>query len=592
MTLSSVIPALRRYLYAPMHNTNTKGYAAITAVIFMLLISLTIISAFTFFTLQEVKTNHAYVKSIDSHYISESGIEDAAYRIIAQKLIGASQMLGVGSGTTTVTVTTSGNTRVVESSGLRDNFQRNLQTTVETTPVGVGFYYGVQVGDGGLTMGNNAQVNGNIYSNGSIVGSNGATITGDAIVAGGIDSNPEVQWTAHTIDQHFASTNASRDIAQSFTMTADGVIPQLSVLIGKVGNPSGDITVHITIDNGGKPNTSDIANATIKNGVVGSTPSWITVAFAAPPTVTNGTTYWIVLDYGSDSLTNHWIWRKDASNAYPNNVGKYANNWTSGGTTWVDTNGDLAFQVWIGGTITKIEGVTIGNAMSGTGRANLFVNDTIHGSACPNAYCIVENPARENLPISDGIIQDWKNAASCLTCAIINGDYILTNSATASLGPAKITGKLIVDNGAVLTVTGTIWVVGDIVASNNNTIIKLGPGYGATSGVILTDNKIAVSNNVVFQGSGQAGSYVMLLSAKDSTAEEIILVDNNSIGVIYYAGKGRIKFSNNGAAKEAVAYGITLDNNATITYESGLANAQFSSGPSGGFIIKKWQEVP
>ena len=45
------------------------------------------------------------------------------------------------------------------------------------------------------------------------------------------------------------------------------------------------------------------------------------------------------------------------------------------------------------------------------------------------------------------------------------------------------------------------------------------------------------------------------------------------------------------AAKEATAYGITMDNNATITYESGLADMTFSSGPGGGYDISAWKEI-
>ncbi|KKT91018.1 MAG: hypothetical protein UW93_C0014G0001, partial [Parcubacteria group bacterium GW2011_GWC1_45_13] len=44
-------------------------------------------------------------------------------------------------------------------------------------------------------------------------------------------------------------------------------------------------------------------------------------------------------------------------------------------------------------------------------------------------------------------------------------------------------------------------------------------------------------------------------------------------------------------AKEATAYGIILNNEAIITYESGLANVNFYSGPSGGWNIESWAEV-
>ncbi len=583
-----------------MHHTSQQGYAAIMTTILTLAISLTIISAFTFFALQEANTNRAYVHSIDAHVIAESGIEDAMYRILTGKQIGASQLLGVGSGTTTITVTTSGNTRTIRSEGIENSFQNNMQAIIDINNQTVNFYYGIQVGDGGLIMNNNSQVNGNIYSNGSIIGDNGATITGDATVAGGIDTDPAAQWPVNDSDFSFANIPATRDTAQSFTASETGLLPKISVLIAKVGSPS-DLAVHITGDNGGKPKNTALASATIKASSVGTSASWIDVAFTTQPFVTNTTKYWIVLDYGSSGV-NHWIWRKDSSDSYPNNTGKNTDNWSSGGASWVNVGGDLAAKIWIGGTNTKIEDVTIGDATSGTGRANMFVNDTIHGSACPNSYCIVENPPREELPISDGVIQDWKDEAAL--GGTVAGDYNVSNDVT--LGPKKITGNLnMTSNNKILTISGTLYVQGNIDISNGSSI-RCSASYGLNSCVVMADGWIHLSNNGAFQGSGTAGSYLMLLSdleckGTNPTAPNgkpcghhngAIDLHNNADGAIFYAGKGLIHLHNNVAAVELTAYKIELDNNAVVTYESGLASAQFSSGPSGGYVVRQWHEVP
>ncbi|MBI2640726.1 MAG: hypothetical protein HYW91_02485, partial [Candidatus Sungbacteria bacterium] len=79
-----------------------EGYAALTLTIITVMASLTIIGGFTFFAFQEVNTNRAFTKSIESHYISEGGIEDAVYRIAAGKQIGSSETLTVGSGVATI----------------------------------------------------------------------------------------------------------------------------------------------------------------------------------------------------------------------------------------------------------------------------------------------------------------------------------------------------------------------------------------------------------------------------------------------------------------------------------------------------------
>ena len=563
-----------------------QGQAALTAVIFFLVAAAAIGIGFTTFAFEETATARRQLRAKQSYFLAEAGAEDVAYRLHTSKQTTSPELLTINGETVSTAITSSGGVTEIISSGNYTNNIRKVKMSLVPGSTGANFYYGVQVGAGGLEMGNNAVVNGNVYSNGSITGNNGATIMGDVIVAGGLPASPSLEWTTHNTDQFFATASSNRDIAQSFTAPASSALNQVSVYLGKVGNPTSNITVRITNDDTGEPDTSALSSATLSYASVGVTPSWINVTFASPATLTNGTKYWIVLDYGSNSATDHWNWRKDSTDTYANNTGRYTSNWSAGGSSWTNVGGDLAFRVWTGGTVTSIGDIDIGNSTSGTGRANQFIGTTIHGSNCPNAYCIIDNPSPEALPISDGVIQDWKNAAEA--GGITAGDVAI--SGTQTIGPRKITGKLTVTNGSTLTVNGTLWVMGDIVFDNNS-IIRLSSSYGMQSGVVISDSKIDVKNGAAVSGSGNPSSFIMLLDAKDSIGEETITVDNNSTGVIYYAGKSWIKFSNLAAAKEATAYGTRLDNNATITYDSGLANAQFASGPSGGWDITTWREV-
>ncbi|OGF62772.1 hypothetical protein A2662_00200 [Candidatus Giovannonibacteria bacterium RIFCSPHIGHO2_01_FULL_45_33] len=564
-----------------------SGQAALIAVIFMMAIMLSAIFGVILLSLKEARVAGNNYKSRNSFFAAEAGIDDAIYRLLRGKNLSSSYAVSLNGATADINVTNvSNNTRRIISSGDASGANRALSAEIVTGTDNVNFFYGVQVGDGGLLMGNNAVVNGNIYSNGNIEGDNGAVVTGDVVVAGGISGNPSVEATTTDSNFSFATVAGNRDAAQSFTANATDRLNKISVYLGKAGSPSGNITLKIAADNGGKPATGNLASATIANSSVGATPSWIDVSFSSPPNLTNGAKYWIVLDYGSSSAVNYWNWKKDSADGYADNTGRYTSDCCSGNPVWTNAGGDLNFRTWIGGVNTKIDGLTIGTSTAGTAHANLFVNTTVRGLVCPNQYCFIENPPREELPISDGVILDWKAAAAA--GGTTAGDVII--SGTQTIGPRKITGKLTVSNGATLIVGGTIWVVGDIVFDNLS-IIKLAPEYDSFSGVILSDSKIDVKNNSVFSGSGEVGSHMMVLAAKDSIDEEIINVDNNSEGVIYYAGKGRIKFSNNGVAKEATSYGLILDNNATITYESGLANVNFSSGPAGGWDIIEWKEI-
>ncbi len=572
------------------HKTESKkceGYIALAMTLLVMTISLTIIGGFTFFAIQEVQTNTAFTKSVESRYIAEGGIEDMIYRVVSGKQYSASETLDVGNGTTTLTVSTSGTQKTIRSEGKRNNFQQNLETKVTITTDSVNFYYGIQVGDGGLDMAHNeGEIIGNVYSNGNVTGF--GSVTGDVVVAGGISATSSYSWEMSDADQSFATTTGSRDIAQSFIATSTGALNRVSVYMNKVNNPANDLTLHIAGDNGGKPATASLASATITKGSVGGTASWINVSFESPANLTNGNTYWIVLDYGMNSGTDYWVWRKDTSDAYAGNTGRYADNWSSGSAVWKNTNADLDFKIWIGGVTTKIDGITIGNSTTGTGHANSFIDATIHGSACPNEYCIVESPARHEFAVSDGVVQDWKNDAACSGCTVITGNYHVSGS--QSLGPAKITGDLTFQNGAILTIMGTLWVQGKIDFANN-CHVNLAAGYDALSGVVISDGEVNVANNCTFSGSGAAGSYILLVSDKNTPSNQVMDVSNNSNGVIYFAPHGRIHLSNNATVKEVTGYGIDMDK-ATVIYESGLADLQFSSGPAGGYSVDTWQQVP
>ncbi len=580
----------------PRRGRGWSGQAALMAVIFMLAIMLTAIFGVVALSLKEARVAGENTKSRNSFFTEESGIDDALYRLMRGKNISNSYSISLNGNTADIEITVvSPSERRIDSTGNASGSVRKSTVSLITGSDNVNFYYGLQIGDGGLDMSNNAQINGNVYSNGSITASGGSIITGDATVAGGIFSTPSVEWASQNSDFFFATASANRDVAQSFTANASDKLNKVSVFLGKVGSPSGNITLKIANDNGGKPNTGNIASAAIPNSSVGATPSWVSVSFSSPPNLTSGAKYWIVLDYGSNSTVNYWNWRMDSTDGYADNTGKYTSNCCAGNPTWSNAGGDFDFRVWIGGVNTKIDGATIGNSTSGTGRANLFINTTVHGSACPNQYCVVENPAREELPISDGVIQDWKDAAAaggiCAPpiCDSL-GNLNLDNGATLTLGPIKIIGTMDMNNNAILTVTGTIWIVGDVDISNGS-IVKLASSYGTKSGVLITDGIADIHNGAIFQGSGQAESYVMLLSTKNAPTTDVIEVDNGSTGIIYYAANGRIRFHNNAFAKEATAYGIDMDNNSVITYESGLANVNFASGPSGGWDIKAWQEI-
>jgi len=189
------------------------------------------------------------------------------------------------------------------------------------------------------------------------------------------------------------------------------------------------------------------------------------------------------------------------------------------------------------------------------------------------------------LPIPQWQIEKWKKEAGDVE--VITGDVTITNNQIRSMGPVKITGNLNISNGATLKMTGVIYVQGDIYVSNN-AIVRLDSSYNSFGGILLSDGIISINNNAQFYGSGQAGSYVLVLSTSNS--DSAVVISNNTTGAVFYASAGGLYINNGVSLMEATGYKVRMDNNSSIEYSSGLVHIYFTSGPGGGWTISDWQE--
>ena len=267
----------------------------------------------------------------------------------------------------------------------------------------------------------------------------------------------------------------------------------------------------------------------------------------------------------------------------------------------VTGGGTIQNSIIVAGNGNKIEGITVGDDAtvytcknSNIGGNLTYVsggsiqNCTVGGTISTQPNQIESKP----LPISQSQIDEWKAGA-------VDGGVTMTDisiNETETLGPIQIgtpssPKNLTVAGGVTLTIKGTVYVTGDI-TFNNNATVNLDSSYGSLGGVILADGVITIENNVVLNGSGQAGSYILILSTKNDTANPVVNIRNNTAGfAIYYANSGLIYLKNNMLAREVTGYKIQIENNAIIQYESGLEEATFSSGPGGSWEVISWKEV-
>jgi len=243
-----------------------------------------------------------------------------------------------------------------------------------------------------------------------------------------------------------------------------------------------------------------------------------------------------------------------------------------------------------------IDNIDIGQNGIGDAIARGVTNSTIAGNLfCQtgtnnNKSCNTSqtDPPSVGFPISQDMLDQWKLDAEA--GGVIVGN--LTISVPTSLGPKKITGDLAINSD--LTITDTIYVVGNI-TTNNNAHISLSSSYGSMGGIIATDGRVILSNNAQFFGSGTEGSYILLVTTSvcptGCSGQNAIEILNNVGAILVNAQNGTVHLNNNVELNEVVGYKIIIDNGAEINYTSGLANNYFTSGPTGGWSIKSWKEV-
>jgi len=222
--------------------------------------------------------------------------------------------------------------------------------------------------------------------------------------------------------------------------------------------------------------------------------------------------------------------------------------------------------------------------------------DTVGGSISPGTPV-----TPQDMPITQDEIDDWQKEAEDGGTPIAG--YSLGGNDEDSLGPIKVDGDMSLDSNAELTVTGTIWVTGDL-SLTSNVKVQLDSGYGILSGVIVVEGQIFVDSNVVLCGSEgfkeavkecypSTGSYLMLLSTYPSvfSANPAISAKSNTETAVLYASAGFVSLDSSAALKEATGLGIYMASNAEVTYETGLVDARFGSGPGGGWQVASWKEI-
>ena len=79
-------------------------------------------------------------------------------------------------------------------------------------------------------------------------------------------------------------------------------------------------------------------------------------------------------------------------------------------------------------------------------------------------------------------------------------------------------------------------------------------------------------------------------NSQDPASPAIDMSSNTSLAILY-SSAGVTTINANTDVLEVTAYKLKINANATVSYQTGLANVNFTSGPGGTFAIKSWVEV-
>jgi hypothetical protein len=595
-----------------------QGAALIIMIFFFVIISLATIETATVGAITELRTYETIASSKSAYASAEAGIEDVYYRILNGKPIPDSESLTLNGAVSTVTSVPVSDTQkdVYVMGNARNQEVRKLFLSVSKANTSVPIAYGAQGGEGGITMYANTLVNGtglakgDLYSNGQIVGdASTARVIGNVISSSAITPDQVASSTVCVNNDVLGVGGTNLDYAQSFTLTGTDNEPltSMSFYIKRTGSPTGKI--QITEDDGGKPAKTAIATQSVTSATTGTNYAWVPFAFTTPATLVPGQIYWVVFD--TSAMTGKtWIWCRSDSDTYPTGQALAKSDWTTSGA-WTTLTGDMTFISFGGGT-SKIQGVKI----TGSAKADAITTSTVSGDAYYHSIDTTpvsgtKHPASPTppyvpLPLTETVMNQWK--ADAELGGVINGNCGLSgvsgcNADTMSLGPVKINGNLNLVGSKTVTITGTVYVTGNVDIGDGGSV-SCSFFYGAKSCVIIADGYINTTNNAHLLGSGTSGSFILALSTKKgclgaggtgcTTNSSAIEVGDNGNGALYYAPYSLIDIFDNAKVTAVVGYMIALHSHAEINFDAKVAGITILPSVTGvtssAWNVNQWNE--
>jgi len=166
------------------YSNKQSGFALSLFIFLTLFFMAGLAGAVIILAFSQKKISFNNIKSYQALCDAESGIEDILLRIKrTPNFPTSSYVLNIEEDTANVSISDAvGGTRTILSEGNSANRIKKVRVVYTIQTDSISFYYGAQVGEGGIAMGNNSIVQGNVFSNGNVIGA--GNVSNSIIVAG------------------------------------------------------------------------------------------------------------------------------------------------------------------------------------------------------------------------------------------------------------------------------------------------------------------------------------------------------------------------------------------------------------------------
>lgn len=285
------------------------------------------------------------------------------------------------------------------------------------------------------------------------------------------------------------------------------------------------------------------------------------------------------------------------NNATVNGADVHANGAITGGNNAV-INGNLFTPI----------GVSVDNIrVNGDAHVQTITNSEVSGALYATtrtgttygALHAYDNPPSFPYPISAADIVALKNLIPAAN--VISGNQVIASNQTlGSAAPCntspfncKIDGNVTVNKATWTVQSDIVWITGDLTMQHSNDILQLDASRGAHSTIVIVDGEISIKNGGQVIGSGDPKSFVLLISTKNDPTHVVIESANNADAAVFFAPNGIIELLNGANLNNATGYGIHLNPNSSVTYNSNLS--WFQTGSSNGQALEveptSWREL-